>query len=790
MKYSIVINLIVFLFLAQQSFSQVGKICNWENNKKACAVITFDDCSAGQFPLAVPELKKRNFQATFFPIANYLSVEWSAFKWPMMQATAAYGNEIANHTNDHSDQATAQPAAIDSGKNVIQYYIPSQEVCTFAYPNGTVSQSAIDYLKTHGYIGSRGVMPSSWNYKYDFVNKIDDYYTINTYTMNNAITLPGFTTELDNFVKGGGLLTLMYHSVNSPEVVDVSFSPVTVSALQQHLDALVSYQDRIWITTFAKALKYHHEKNCATLTQVAAPDGLTWKLNLSDTLANNSLYNQPLSIIVKMNGIVYDKITQNGTVISIDSVFNDTIMFKAVPDGGTIELAASNGMFLTASLTPTIVKYAETSVIKFSATALSSPSHNISEVSLDLSSIGGSSKVSMNASANNTYEYSYTLNAGTVSGDMTIIVKAIDNVGNSKSITLGLDVSAGIDISSASVSPAVVANTSSQNLSFMLNATDDGSVSSVTLDLSAIGGGNAVLMNAIGSNNYELNYSIAPQLPFIGIKTITATVTDNLGNKKMKSIVLTVNPTYKYMEIYTDNSTMICSSCFWTTGTFKEQTNAGAIEGVKDYLFDYSGTWAAVNLNLCEFYLPEKDFSAYDSIEISYKGPTTGVDLLFYLFAKGDIKSKGITLPKSVDYTTVKLGINQFKGVDLTQIIAIHFETTTIVASVGSIRIDNIKLLKLSTDITTDLKYINEVPSINQIAYPNPFNDNFNFIVTSKDNYKMIIKITNILGKVMFESNSFKTNENIELGNDLLPGIYFIESVVNGHKQIIKICKD
>jgi len=50
---------------------------------------------------------------------------------------------------------------------------------------------------------------------------------------------------------------------------------------------------------------------------------------------------------LKMNGLNYNKVTQNSNQLPY-TTFNDTIMFKAVPDGGNIILEI-NGSSITAS---------------------------------------------------------------------------------------------------------------------------------------------------------------------------------------------------------------------------------------------------------------------------------------------------------------------------------------------------------------------------------------------------------------------------------------------------------
>ena len=73
-----------------------GGVCNWDNDKKAAIVLTFDDWSPGHSPIVVPELQSRGLNATFFVMNTTAS-----YSWPQIIAAAGNGNEIGNHTKTH-----------------------------------------------------------------------------------------------------------------------------------------------------------------------------------------------------------------------------------------------------------------------------------------------------------------------------------------------------------------------------------------------------------------------------------------------------------------------------------------------------------------------------------------------------------------------------------------------------------------------------------------------------------------------------------------------------------------
>ena len=320
-----------------------GKVANWEGNKKAAVALTFDDWSPGHSKIVIPELKNRNLVGTF-----YVCPGWYP-DWASIKTAAGNGNEIGNHSKTHvADYINNLQSEVNDAKNTIETNVPSQKVYTYAYPFGTFNAALIERLKTTGHIASRGVSgPNTKSNSYNFATTEDDYYNINAYGMKTSTTINNFTTPINNVIKGGGLLIYLYHSVNSATVIDNGYEPVSEANFQEQLNTIVSFQDQIWVTTFANAVKYHREANCASLQEIEAPNNNRWVINLTHTLPDKETYNYPLTVMLKMNGLNYNKVTQNSNQLPY-TTFNDTIMFKAVPDGGNIILEI-NGSSITAS---------------------------------------------------------------------------------------------------------------------------------------------------------------------------------------------------------------------------------------------------------------------------------------------------------------------------------------------------------------------------------------------------------------------------------------------------------
>jgi hypothetical protein len=310
----------------------------------------------------------------------------------------------------------------------------------------------------------------------------------------------------------------------------------------------------------------------------------------------------------------------------------------------------------------------------------------------NMSALPGVVEYNSTALVSNT-DYYASYNASTNEVWLTLI----RNVSGSNTLRVVDANVSGIVIASASVTPSSVFNNVANNLSFVVDATDDGSVASVKLDLTAIGGGSAVDMTLVGVHVFNLSYTL-PAGTSTGTKTIIATVTDNSGNQKTQNITLTVNASLSYLDIYTDASTMITG--FWNSnGTLAEQTGGGAIEGTKDYLFNFTAVswYAGFGLNFTNYDdAAAKDFSSYETLEISYSGPgLSGSGIAMTITGAGsNVNSSVYNMTASGSYTTVQIPLSTFGSFDFSKVVGLGFSVTGVQASSSSFRIDNIRLSK------------------------------------------------------------------------------------------------
>ncbi len=65
-----------------------------------------------------------------------------------------------------------------------------------------------------------------------------------------------------------------------------------------------------------------------------------------------------------------------------------------------------------------------------------------------------------------------------------------------------------------------------------------------------------------------------------------------------------------------------------------------------------------------------------------------------------------------------------------------------------------------------------------------------NLTIESSNSEKMLIRIYDMKGELVFKSQSYLTNEQVPLGKDLLKGIYMVQIIYGDKMQTVKIVKE
>ncbi|MFN3404297.1 MAG: T9SS type A sorting domain-containing protein [Cytophagaceae bacterium] len=369
----------------------------------------------------------------------------------------------------------------------------------------------------------------------------------------------------------------------------------------------------------------------------------------------------------------------------------------------------------------------------------------------------------------------------------------LKNVSGTNSLNV-VSVNTGIVVSSFSVTPESVINNVTNYLTFEAEASDNGNLTSVKLDLSSIGGGSSVNMNTSGGNTYTLEYTL-PVGASTGSKAIHLTVTDNDGFTASQTIYLNINPSIEYLNIYTDASSIV-NGTWNSNGTLSEQNGTSAFEGSKDYLFNFNvAAWyAGFGLNISNWSdANAKNFSGFPTLEISYSGPTTtGAGIGITLAGPGSTQSSLKNLPATASYTTVAIPLTDFGNFDLTKITGINIGITGIETGTGTLRIDNIRLSRpvVVSSSTFSTNTGSSLSGEELSIYPNPMNGQC-YLNLKSETGTIEVLIRNELGiliKQLQISSDNSSNILIDL-KDQHDGVYFTEIRTVKESKIIKLIK-
>jgi|GEM_PF-6483165 len=280
--------------------------------------------------------------------------------------------------------------------------------------------------------------------------------------------------------------------------------------------------------------------------------------------------------------------------------------------------------------------------------------------------------------------------------------------GASRVVIQGPADNTGITFSSLSVSPDKVALGSQQSVTFAVAATG---ASTVTLDLTPLGGGATAAMNGSGST-FSLAYSLPGSVPE-GAHRIAATAANGSGGRKRAYITLHVRR--PDLIFYNDDNS---AGVGWTNnGTLSEQTG-GAFEGTKHYAFVHNGLGSLTRMTF-----NGKDVRGYQYITFAARSSVAGQGFAVQM-RSGNMGSDGAARLFTTDYARYAISMAEFlvspgvtyNNADVTEI---QF-TVTGSGGNGTIYIDDIRATSYPEDFeelpvvqrVTSLPHVTRTPSV------------------------------------------------------------------------------
>jgi hypothetical protein len=343
----------------------------------------------------------------------------------------------------------------------------------------------------------------------------------------------------------------------------------------------------------------------------------------------------------------------------------------------------------------------------------------------------------------------------------------------------------GITLSSLVANPTVFVNDSAHDVSFSTKATDpDGTISSVTLNLSLLGGPSAVAMTKSG-DNFTYTFRTAPGLG-AGAKTVTATATDNAGNTKSTSTKVTVsNPpgTLTVLNIYTDAKTYPGFSETAMSSVAPKEMTTGASEGTHCFkvTFSLNNWWDDFGF-VVNNWNGSFNLTGYDTIAFDIKGPSLkGVTMSFNMQA-GDNSGEGVDLNglSADSYVTMKIPLSNFSSLGLSSITSLYFGLSGLENGSGTAYVDNIKVFSGSGSLTARIsRDVIVATKPGKINYVNTVGRTMNIYTTGSGT----LKIFNIAGEIVNQIYVSQTQNHVWTAHTA--GLYMITMENNCSQKVV-----
>ncbi|WP_183577815.1 polysaccharide deacetylase family protein [Mucilaginibacter sp. X5P1] len=250
-------KILLFGLLIAAMTTQAQKI-QWPDQKQAVIVLTYDDALLSQLDVAVPQLQRAGFKATFFLTAdlNYNTI-------PRWRTLSQQGFELGNHTIFHpclptDDNAVSSASYTAYGMireidymNDFLFAVDGKMRRPFAYPCAETLAGGKDYVDTlrkYGLSSYARVGGDTSAVITDF--KHLDLLRIPSYGLDGGETGQQLIAFVKKVQQRGGMGVIMFHGIGGDYIT------ISKEAHQELLNYLGKNKQAIWVTTFQTAMDY------------------------------------------------------------------------------------------------------------------------------------------------------------------------------------------------------------------------------------------------------------------------------------------------------------------------------------------------------------------------------------------------------------------------------------------------------------------------------------------------------------------------------------------------------
>ncbi len=255
------------------------KLARFKGDAVGAVSMTFDDAYPSQIKKAVPIFNKHGLRATFFVHTDNVKSSWAS-TWEAWKEAAAAGHEVGSHTKTHANLVDTRSSRklrdeIKGSADLIEQRLGIRPI-SFAYPF-SASNDSVERQVREVYLLDRSDC-RMWG--------------------GQGFGADTGIKSIEKSMKKGDWFSCMMHGVD-----EVSFRPITSTALDRISEYLAANRDTIWTDTYGNIGRYVRERRHADIRfRDIAETGFQVRLDLDDTLPFRECLVVPLTLMVELDG--------------------------------------------------------------------------------------------------------------------------------------------------------------------------------------------------------------------------------------------------------------------------------------------------------------------------------------------------------------------------------------------------------------------------------------------------------------------------------------------------------
>ncbi len=255
------------------------KIAKFRGDARCAVSLTFDDAFPSQIEKAIPILDKHGLHATFFLHTDNVKDSWAS-NWDAWRVAAVAGHEVGSHTKTHPNLTHIRTARqlrseIEGSADSIEQRVGIRPI-SFSYPFSAATD-AVERQVREVYLFDRSDC-RMWG---------GEGFGADT----------GIKT-IEKSLEKEEWFFCMLHGVD-----EVSFRPITATALAGIVEYLAANRDMIWTETYGTVGRYLREKTQADIRfRQVTGSAFQIRVTLPADLRFRDSLTVPLTLMVALDG--------------------------------------------------------------------------------------------------------------------------------------------------------------------------------------------------------------------------------------------------------------------------------------------------------------------------------------------------------------------------------------------------------------------------------------------------------------------------------------------------------